>query len=128
MAKLLIVDDEEALRHAMRRCLRGTHEVLDAGCMGEALLLVNSAEVDAVITDFTMPGGDGVEFARAVHAARPGMRVLLITAVLDDPRVDRAVEDKVVDALLRKPWTLADLRASVSNLLALDAASAAVSP
>jgi response regulator RpfG family c-di-GMP phosphodiesterase len=117
MAKILIVDDEASLRSTMRRCLKGTHEVLDAGSMGDGMALLATSEVDAVLTDFTMPGGDGVEFARAVHATWPGARVLLVTAVLDNPKVNSALVEHVFDGILRKPWTLAELRASVAALL-----------
>jgi FixJ family two-component response regulator len=63
----------ESADHAVRLFASGT-ELLDSDCL---------PEVDCLISDIDMPGMDGFELLRRVHAARPGLPTILITGYPD---------------------------------------------
>jgi two-component system response regulator AtoC len=79
MARVLLVDDEPSVRAALKELVQGRGwEALVARSGAEALELVDRA--DAVVTDFSMPGMDGMELLRAVHERDEGLPVILLTA------------------------------------------------
>lgn len=68
MRTILIIDDDEAFREMLRAVLetRGI-EVLVAENTAEGLILAACREIDAVLTDYQMPGQNGLEFCRALR-------------------------------------------------------------
>ena len=79
MPKVLLVDDEAAMRFALSEVLDGFGvEVLNAGSSEEALPQVEGADV--VVTDFAMPGKNGLELLDAIRAQDPTLPVIVITA------------------------------------------------
>ncbi len=81
--KLLLVDDEDLVRAGTGEMLRDMgHEVDEAASGRAALERLSEQRFDAVVTDYMMPGMDGVQLAHAVAAAATGMPVLLITGFL----------------------------------------------
>lgn len=59
--RVLVIDDDDAVRAGIRRYLRFVgHEVLEASGGAEALRLASGRELDAVITDINMPDTDGI--------------------------------------------------------------------
>jgi diguanylate cyclase (GGDEF)-like protein len=93
-ATLLIVDDEAMNRDALsRRLTRTGYTVLTAGNGADALALVNSHRVDAVLLDVMMPGMSGLDTLRHLREARSvsDLPVIMVTA--------RDGSDDVVEAL-----------------------------
>ena len=82
MAKLLIADDFGPLRTSLRKYFeaRGLGTCLEAENGREALLLAEQLRPDIVILDYSMPVMNGLDAARAVHEAMPGIPIFLITA------------------------------------------------
>ncbi len=79
MPRVLLVDDEPSVRGALKELVQGRGwEPLVARSGAEALELVDRA--DAVVTDFSMPGMDGMELLRAVHERDESLPVILLTA------------------------------------------------
>jgi two-component system response regulator AtoC len=79
MARVLLVDDEPSVRAALKELVqeRGWEPLL-ARSASEALALVDRA--DAVVTDFSMPGMDGMALLRALHERDESLPVILLTA------------------------------------------------
>jgi two-component system response regulator MprA len=116
--KVLVVDDERAVRDSLRRALElEGYEVELAGDGEEALeRLSGSAPADAVILDVLMPGIDGLEVCRRLRADDNGVPVLMLTARAEvDSRV--AGLDAGADDYLPKPFALAELLARLRALL-----------
>jgi two-component system response regulator MprA len=116
--KILVVDDERAVRESLRRALElEGYEVELAGDGEEALrLLGEHAPADAAILDVLMPGIDGLEVCRRLRAAGNGVPVLMLTARAEvDSRV--AGLDAGADDYLPKPFALAELLARLRALL-----------
>jgi two-component system, cell cycle sensor histidine kinase and response regulator CckA len=119
--RVLIVDDEEAIRHViMRALMRAGHVVELAQDGSEALARVQSepATFDVVISDLRMPGMGGAELFRRLGSVDPALqaRMIFITgdaSALDDPALERASGVPV----LQKPFDLTELIHAVSGLL-----------
>jgi two-component system response regulator MprA len=117
MARVLIVDDEPAVRRALERALRTEHYEVSLAADGEeALDLLASSPADAVILDVMMPRLDGLEVCRRLRKAGDRTPVLMLTArdAIDD-RV--AGLDVGADDYLVKPFALRELKARVRALL-----------
>jgi two-component system response regulator MprA len=116
--KILVVDDERAVRESLRRALElEGYEIELAADGNEALYrLEGTEEPDAMILDVLMPGVDGLEVCRRVRGTGSKLPVLMLTARTE-------VEDRVAgldagaDDYVTKPFALEELLARVRALL-----------
>jgi two-component system response regulator MprA len=116
--KILVVDDEPAVRDALARALTSAGyepELADTG--GEALeRLERQNGVDAVVLDVLMPGLDGLEVCRRLRSSGNEVPVLMLTA--RDAVGDRVAGlDAGADDYLVKPFALEELLARLRALL-----------
>ena len=117
MARVLVVDDEPAVRRALERALRlENHEVTLAEDGEQALDVLAGEPADAVILDILMPKLDGLEVCRRLRKAGDRTPVLMLTArdAIDD-RVEGL--DVGADDYLVKPFALRELQARLRALL-----------
>src|SRR3954464_1444735 len=117
MTRVLIVDDEPAVRAALDRALRlDRYEVELAGDGREALDRLGETRLGAVGLDIAMPGIDGLEVCRRLREAGDRTPVLMLTArdAVDD-RV--AGLDAGADDYLGKAFALQELKARLRALL-----------
>jgi two-component system, OmpR family, response regulator MprA len=116
--KILVVDDERAVRDSLRRALELQGYEVDLADNGaEALArLEPNGQVDAVLLDILMPGMDGLEVCRRIRRSGNEVPVLMLTArdAVDDrvAGLDAGADDYVV-----KPFALDELLARVRALL-----------
>ena len=116
--KILVVDDERAVRESLRRALELEGYEVELACDGDEALgrLELAPPVDAAILDILMPGVDGLEVCRRLRAQRNPLPVLMLTARTEvDSRV--AGLDAGADDYLPKPFALAELLARLRALL-----------
>ena len=116
--KILVVDDERAVRESLQRALDLEGYEVELAADGEAALdrLGAAEQADAVILDVLMPGIDGLEVCRRLRAAGNAVPVLMLTARAEvDSRV--AGLDAGADDYLPKPFALAELLARLRALL-----------
>jgi len=117
MARVLVVDDEPAVRRALERALRlDSYDVALAQDGEEALDAIAREPADAVILDVAMPRLDGLEVARRMRQAGDRTPILMLTArdAIDD-RVEGL--DVGADDYLVKPFALRELQARLRALL-----------
>ena len=117
--KILVVDDERAVRESLRRALELEAYEIELACDGsEALQALKDEErqPDAVILDVLMPGVDGLEVCRRVRAAGNTVPVLMLTA-RDEVENRVAGLDAGADDYVTKPFALEELLARVRALL-----------
>ncbi len=115
--RILVVDDEAAVREALGRALRLEHyDVLLAADGAQALEIVSDQHVDAIVLDVSMPAVDGLEVCRRLRHAGDRTPVLMLTA-------RDAVGDGVTgldvgaDDYLVKPFALDELYARLRAVL-----------
>jgi two-component system response regulator MprA len=116
--KILVVDDERAVRESLRRALElEGYEIELAADGNEALDRLESAsEPDAMILDLLMPGVDGLEVCRRLRVTGSKLPVLMLTARTEiENRV--AGLDAGADDYVTKPFALEELLARVRALL-----------
>ena len=121
--RVLVVDDEPAVRQALDRALRFEGYTTEMVEDGPASLAAHAERpADAIVLDVAMPRMDGLEVCRRLRAAGDATPVLMLTA-------RAAINDRVAgldagaDDYLVKPFALAELRARLRALLRRIAAS-----
>ena len=102
---LLVVDDDEHVRRALRRVLRRTRcRVVDAPDADAALQVLAANPVQVVVSDYRMPGMSGVEFLRAVKERWPRIQRVLLTGQADSTAIEEAVNQSEIFRFIWKPW------------------------
>jgi CheY-like chemotaxis protein len=125
-ARVLLVDDEEALRDLLAQNLedRG-YDMLVVPGGHEALALLSTAErVDALVTDLSMPAMNGIALIRAAQNLRPGLPAVLLTGYVGDEAA-LAMGGAIAGSysLAQKPIATNDLVDRIEALLAAQSAS-----
>jgi two-component system response regulator AtoC len=120
MAQILIVDDESSVLFLLREVLeeRG-HEVLSASSALEAAALSDAGkleDVELTLTDFAMPGLDGLGLLAALKRQHAELPVVLLTARGSERLAARAIKEGAFD-YLPKPFELDELEAVVARAI-----------
>ena len=112
--RILLVDDDAAARESIKLLLQiDRHDVVEAKGGREALELFHQSVMDLVIIDYFMPQMEGSKLAEHLKLAAPSMPILMVTAYME-----KLVDcHNPVDAILPKPFGIAELRQSIASLL-----------
>jgi two-component system, cell cycle sensor histidine kinase and response regulator CckA len=117
--RVLIVDDDLALRKILYKILEnGGYDVLSAGSGPEALAICSRSNppIDLLVTDYNMPGMNGMELGHECTAFTSGLPVLFISG--DYPDHELRVElEKVNRGFLAKPFRSVELMRKVKEML-----------
>lgn len=113
--KVLIVEDEAALRETMyKRLKRRGLEVRTAGSGEEALDILSRDSFDVVILDIKMPGIDGIETLKRIRETRPDYQVIILSGHASLDLARRIVELGAFDYLL-KPFDFDELMIKIEG-------------
>jgi two-component system NtrC family sensor kinase len=105
LSTILIVDDDEHVRRALRRVLRRARcRILDAPDATVGLKVLEQEPVQVVVSDYRMPGMSGVEFLRAVKERWPRIQRVLLTGQADSTAIEEAVNQAEIFRFIWKPW------------------------
>jgi PAS domain S-box-containing protein len=117
--RILYLDDEEALARLAGRMLeRLGYRITTFTRWAEALraFQADPTAFDLVLTDFSMPGVTGIEFARKVLAVRPGMPIILTTGYIDADDLELARRTGIGEVIM-KPTTVEEMGRAFRRLL-----------
>ena len=117
--RVLVVEDEEAVRKITRRVLQGRgYEVLEAASGEEAIRISESTAdpIDLLVTDVVMPRLNGPELATRLLVSRPGLKVLYLSGYADDAVFRHGILDSSAK-FLQKPFSADALARTVRSVL-----------
>lgn len=119
MARVLIADDEEAMRMLVARAIAmDGHNVAIAQDGAEALEILNreGGAYELLLTDIKMPVMDGIALALAAARDFPNLTILLMTGFADQRERAHGL-DAIIHDVITKPFSVAGIRAAVSAAL-----------
>lgn len=123
MARILLCDDDDAVRAFVKRALElDGHPVMAAvdGAEGLDVLTAEEGAFDLLLTDIRMPMMDGIALALATARDFPELTILLMTGYADQR--ERAADlQALIHDVVTKPFSLDQIRASVAEALAASA-------
>jgi DNA-binding NtrC family response regulator len=115
MKNILIVDDEDLIRHSLSAALRGNDTLVKtASCGKDALVEIRRDFYNLCFLDIRLPDACGLELMKTVHEASPATKIIIMTA-------DEIDEDLMGDiqknswCFLPKPFELEDVRLLVNR-------------
>jgi two-component system, cell cycle response regulator CpdR len=120
MPRVLIVDDEEAMRLLVARAIAmDGHEITTASDGAEALEILDRAHspFDLMLTDIQMPVMDGIALALSAARDFPETTILLMTGYAEQ-RERASGLNAIVHDVVSKPFSVADIRTAVADALA----------
>ena len=119
MKRILIIDDEAALAEIVKLNLElsGNYSVEIASSGEEGLRVLAEEPFDLVITDFKLPGVNGVEVLERLKEEQPELPVVLFSVYYDDPQAVPARARALADGLVGKPIDHEAMETLVRNLL-----------
>jgi two-component system chemotaxis response regulator CheY len=117
--KAVVVDDQMTMRALVRSSLQqiGVVDIREYPAAAEAFQNLKAAPGHLVISDFNMPGMDGLEFLQAIRAdqATKGTAFILLTGRADKDLVQRAAQFGANNYLV-KPFTVAALKQKLEQV------------
>ena len=117
MTRILVVDDEETIRLALRKFLRSRgYEVEIASSGDHALQVLEEESFALMLCDVRMPGMSGVQVVPRAIERDPDLAIIMLTAVNDAATATEVLSSGALDYLM-KPVELADLQQSVDRAL-----------
>lgn len=121
MAKVMVVDDDVAIRHALNKVLVADgHEVLEESDAKSALRHFTGDPVDLVLSDVYMPDMDGIQFLMRVREAFPEARIIMMSGGghLPATSVLEAATALGADRVVKKPFSSTEIREAIRDVLA----------
>lgn len=104
MSKVLVVDDEDFVRHAFSESLREAgFTTFDAPGGQEAMEVVEEERPDAVLIDLKMPGMDGIETMLALKKIDPDIPMIIVTGYADVSTAVEAIKVGAYDFIVKPP-------------------------
>ncbi len=111
---ILHIDDEQLNRELFAINFSFYHKVISAESGAHGLELLQKHEIDIVISDFKMPGMDGVEFCRAAFEQNPEPKYYILSGFDINHEVQKAISEKIIKKHFTKPMSVKDILAEIS--------------
>ncbi len=110
--RILFVDDEQSILNSMKRLFMNCDYDILTAISGEQGLekIKNSQPVHIVVSDYRMPGMNGVEFLKAVSKYWPDSVRIILSGYVDTANVIAAINSGQVFKVITKPWNDDDFR------------------
>jgi DNA-binding NtrC family response regulator len=114
---ILVVDDDRNTRETLRRGLeREGYTILTAEDGSKAVPILQDRDVDLIITDYKMPGMDGLRLATTASVIRPSVAVIMISAFANVDTAVSAIKQGIFD-VIEKPVKMRDVKKAAARVL-----------
>jgi DNA-binding NtrC family response regulator len=114
MAKILVVDDQPMILRCLESALKSDgHDIVTVTAADTALKIAGFTSFDIIITDYSMPRMNGLQFLEVTQEKCPGVPVIMITGYGTQDTVNEAVAKGAFD-YIAKPFSLDVLRSTVN--------------
>ncbi|MBK8808265.1 MAG: response regulator [Bacteroidales bacterium] len=115
MQKILYVDDEIVNLELFKINFRSEYNVYTSLSADEALDIVTNEKIKVIITDFKMPGMDGVDFINQIKKKHPDTVCMMLTGFMSSEKVQEAISEGNVYRCILKPWKKEEVSRIVRN-------------
>ncbi len=116
--KILCVDDDKNVLHMLARIFKGCgYTILQATSGEEGLDILEQEKVQVVMSDYRMPGMNGVEFLKQVYKRWPQIVRIVLSVYTDTHVVIPAINEGHIYKFITKPWNVEELKVSISNAI-----------
>lgn len=116
--KILCVDDEPNVLNSLKRLfLDNDYIILTATSGQDGLRILEQEHVQIVLSDYRMPGMNGVDFLKAVRHLSPDTVRIVLSGYADTSSIVSAINEGQVYKFIPKPWNDDDLKVTISNAL-----------
>jgi DNA-binding NtrC family response regulator len=114
---IVIVDDEEMVLTSLRSflTLETEYEVKTYDAPAKAIESIKESTVDLVISDYLMPGMNGIEFLLEIKKLQPYATRILLTGYADKENAIKAINEVGLYQYIEKPWANEDLKLIIQN-------------
>lgn len=112
---ILVVDDEDSLRWSLARAINDYGKILESRSGEEALKIIESQNIDLVITDIKMPGMSGIELVQRIRAMGKKCHVFVASSSLD-PANRIALSSLGVAWMFEKPFSSSQIKKALQNV------------
>jgi two-component system, NarL family, nitrate/nitrite response regulator NarL len=114
---ILLVDDHRIFLEGLKNLIQDPFHVKDTANSGkEALELIKSSEFDVMITDYEMPGFNGLELVKTVRVVQPEIKIIVLS-MHDDPAVVKELLRMGVQGYLLKSNTYKNLTEALEKVI-----------
>jgi response regulator RpfG family c-di-GMP phosphodiesterase len=121
--KILLVDDVDDVRNSVARMLERRYDVVTASDAREAIdLFAREGPFPVVVSDYSMPGMNGIQLLREVHSHAPDTVGILLTGVPDLEMAAAALREQGIFRFLSKPCGFETMTGAIDEALARNAA------
>lgn len=117
--RILVLDDEEAIRKFLVRVLRDSVDVVATGTGADALRLIDAGDFDGIFCDHRMPGMTGTDVYKRIATVRPELarQFILMSGDVLNPELLAFAEGRAI-RLLSKPFEIETLRSIIGEISA----------
>lgn len=114
---VLLVEDDQWIRDSLRRFFANENCALMAVETGEdGLEIIKGNACDIIITDYRLPGMDGLAFLKKAQGVNPRFKKILLTAYMTEPVISEAFRLGVHE-FIEKPFSTEDLEEALARVL-----------
>jgi DNA-binding NtrC family response regulator len=115
--RILLIDDDESIRDSLSLFFQGEGcDLLAVGTAEEGVEALMSGDFDIIISDYRLPGMDGVEFLKMIKETYPNMMRILITAYGNEELTSTASR-MGIDDFIQKPLTTNAIEDSLASVI-----------
>jgi len=114
---IAVVDDEEMVLTSLRSflMLETEYDIMTYDSPAKALEEIRESPIDLVVSDYLMPGMNGIEFLMEVKKLHPYATRILLTGYADKENAIKAINEVGLYQYIEKPWENEDLKLIIQN-------------